>query len=245
MDDIFTSTSPDQVKLDDLVGEGKKYGSADEVAKALAHANKFIDQLKTEKQQAVEDLTARVTVEEAIKRLQTKSDANGNGAGNTTQAVVQNQSSEEKKAITLEDIDRFLEDKERKKVEVANLGTVQGAILKYTGSSEKARDYLANKAKELGTTVERLADLGKESPNALLKVLGINDTVKDASISPMTKTTGVTTQTSKKELDVNASWSDDEIKELRRTNPSKYFSPDVQNKIMRDKMERLKKQRNI
>lgn len=245
MDDIFTSTIPDQVKLDDLVGEGKKYGSADEVAKALAHANKFIEQLKTEKQQAVEDLTTRATVEDAIKRLQAKPDANGGTGLQTVTTPVQNQSSEEKKAITLEDIDRFLEDKERKKVEVTNLGTVQGAILKYTGSSEKARDFLVNKATELGTSVERLADLGKESPTALLKVLGINDTVKDASITPMTKTTGVTTQAPKKALDSGATWSDDEITELRRTNPSKYFSPDVQNKIMRDKMERLKKQKNI
>lgn len=237
--DLFKSDDTDQVKLEDLVGEGKKYKSVEELAKAKIHADNFIEQLKSEKAEVLKDLETRTAVEEAIRKLQSK-DANGSQSSSTGNNGTQTQTSEQKATLTLEDVDKLLEEKERKKRETLNLNTVNEAVVKYAGSSEKGRDFLATKAKELGVTVDKLAEIGKESPVALLKILGVDEKKSSTSALPFEKKTSVADLPKDKRFDINAPMTKADYDELRKTNPSLYFSPRVQNKLLADRMKELK-----
>jgi len=241
MDLFNTSTNTDQVKLEDLVGEGKKYRDVTELAKAKVHADAFIEQLKAEKAQVLEDLKTRTAVEDAIKKLQAPN-ANGGTGTQTEHTSVQTQSSEQKANFTLEDVDKLLEQKDRQKKVQANLNTVSDAILRYAGTPEKAKEFLTTRAGELGVTVDKLSDVGKESPTALLKLLGL-DKAGSSTIAPIEKTTNIVRVSKDKTFDMNAPMTKADYDELRRENPSLYFSPKVQNKLMKDRSAELKQKR--
>lgn len=63
-----TQTSEELVAT--LVGEGKKYKTVSELAKAYMEADEFIDTLKSENQQFREKLASSKTVEDVIQRLE-------------------------------------------------------------------------------------------------------------------------------------------------------------------------------
>lgn len=221
------------------MGEGKKYKTVEELAKAKVHADAFIEQLKTEKAQVLEDLKTRAAVEDAIKKLQAPN-ANGGTADPTGQTPVQTQTSEQKANFTLEDVDKLLEQKDRQKKIQANLNTVSEAIIKYAGTPEKGQEFLKTRAAELGVTVDKLSDVGKESPSALLKLLGL-DKAGVSTIAPMEKTTNILKVSKDKTFDLNAPMTKADYDQLRRDNPGLYFSPQVQNKLMKDRAAELRK----
>lgn len=240
--DVFTSTNADQVKLEDLVGEGKKYKDVNELAKAYVHSETHKAQILQEKQEAVNELATRAAVEDAIKKLQ---GTNANVSTNVQTGVIANQTqtTDVKATLTLEDVDKLLEDRQRKQKETINLNAVNEAIVKYAGTAEKGRDFLAAKAKELGFPVDKLAELGKESPAALLRILGVNEKVVNTPVTPVTRTTA-NTAIGNKTYDLDAPMSKKDYDELRKTEPSLYFSPKIQNKLMKDRMSELRKQQN-
>ena len=237
--DLFNSNTADQVKLEDLVGEGKKYKDVNELAKAKAHADAHIARLEAENAQKAKELETRITVEDALKKLQV-APANGGTNDNTNHQATQTQTSE-KANLTLEDIDKLLEEKERAKARNLNLNNVNAALLKYAGSADKAKEFLAAKAAETNISVNRLKEIGEESPAALLKLLGIADKPSTTPVTPLEKATNVIPPNKAKKFDLDAPMTSEDYRELRRTNPALYNSPEVQQKLLRDKMAELKK----
>lgn len=240
--DVFTSNDADQVKLEDLVGEGKKYKDVNELAKAKAHADSFIEQLKREKEEAVSELATRAAVEEAIKKLQ-GTNANGGTSTPTGTTTSQTQTTEHKATLTLEDVDKLLEDRQRKQRADSNLAVANEAIVKYAGTAEKGREFLATKAKELGIPADKLAEIGKDSPAALLRILGV-EAGKTTPITTDVRKTAVLQTSADKPFDLEAPMTKADYDKLRREDPTTYFSPKIQNKLMKDRMAEIRKSQN-
>lgn len=228
MDLFNTPNEIDQIKVEDYVGEGKQFPTVKHLLKSKFDSNNFVTELQREKQEEVERIRQELMAEAARQRLQSQ---NANGSEGNQQVVGTSQTQGEQSAapLTFEDIDQFLEQKKAKEREAENLQKVAETILRYAGTEEKARTVLADKAKELGLPLEKLNDLAKTSPRVLFTLLGISET-KTNSVLPTDKKVGVPTV--QPALNTRNPQTLEDIAEIRRTNPNRYNSPEVQLKMM-------------
>lgn len=225
--EIFKSDDTDQVKLEDYVGEGKQFPTVEKLLQSKLDSNKFVEQLQREKREEAERIRREVMVEAANARLNTQN-ANGSDGTQTGTGTSQNQDEHQTAPLTFEDIDRFLEQKNAKQRHAENLNKVAESVLKATGSEDKARTFLATKAKEMSIPLEKLQELAQESPSALLKLVGINEVTTSPSILPSDKRTAVPAQRSS---NPNSPQTLADFSELRRTNFNKWSAPEVQKQI--------------
>lgn len=221
-DDKSTTATfdPDKVTKSDLVGEGKKYKTDEELARAYAHSDKHIAELKADADAMRKTLAEQTTVTEAIKRLEAQYGKLPEGNGVTTPEPKVESPPQETKGLTPEDVDRIIADRERNQTAAQNMAQVTEAIQKFAGDEVKGKDYVSKRASELGMTPQALGEIGKQSPSALLKLLGLESktpsptTVVDRTYRPGTSSASQATPGSLAYYD-----------ELKKTDPSKYFSP--------------------
>ncbi len=139
--------------------EGKpKYASVEEALKGLAHANQFIDTLKTEKSQIEQELKARQSVAEALEALSAK---------NTDPAPTNDPVPAGLKEADIEAlIQARLAERDRMSQEEANVRTVSDALKSKYG--EQVGDVMKEVAGKLGRSVEDLKGLAKADPKLVL-----------------------------------------------------------------------------
>jgi hypothetical protein len=89
----------------------------------------------------------------------------------------------------------------------------------------EASKVVAEKATELGMSLDRMQAIAAESPNAFLRLIGDVAPV----VKPVAPTTAVNTQAKLNQNGGIKSWS--EFQALRRSNPTQYYSPAVQRQI--------------
>jgi len=174
-DDVFAQTegagdddAGTRSYVADLVGEGKKFQTVDELAKGKLEADQFIEQLKKENalvREQMAELESKKVKEtsvndlmEAIKKTNAQAEAEGN------QPI-----SEEALRKTVGEI---MEGRLEEQTRAENRARANKAVLdKVQGDVEAARSYVAERAKELGMSVERLQTLSEDSPSAFLKLI--------------------------------------------------------------------------
>jgi len=211
------STEPSQSEfVAALVGEGKKYKSIDDLAKAYVHADDFIEQLKAENRQLKEQTTASKTIDDVLERLQQQQ---------TTQSVDQ---STPARQPSVEDLTKLVEATvtglETKKKRDDNIRKADVRMKELFG--EKAAEKFAEVAvtPELQRVYTELASVDpdkfvalftKESTGTTIATTGgINTTVNYASVN----NTGRVNKVGTKEYFDN----------VRRTNPAVYYGQDFQ-----------------
>tara|TARA_Y100001951_G_scaffold104414_1_gene115932 strand:- start:3329 stop:4099 length:771 start_codon:yes stop_codon:yes gene_type:complete len=219
--------------LTTLVGEGKKYENNESLAKAYSNADNFIEQLKTENQELRSELDKRLNAEDVLSEIKREREetlkANQISRENTTPKL------DEEALSKL--VSSTLEQRESEKEATANIQRVDNQMKKIYGE-EKARDVLDRKAQELNLSVDFLASVAAKSPDAFFNTLGISQ--KSESTIPNTTVSTTNTEAVK---EVNAgstiaegTWQSFEA--LRKSNPRKYFSPEVQNQIFKMRKEK-------
>lgn len=207
-----------------LVGEGKKFKTVEDLAKAKLESDRFIEQLKEEPKQLREDLNRLVEETRLLKELATRN--NGAPLAQQEQKTPDSSSPEiDLDARIRETLKRTAEEDRRQQ----NINQVNEAMVQTYGTLEKAKEVLKQKATELGVGAEFLQDVAARSPKAFFQTVGItevaraqmtsaNSTVNTAAMG----STGVKTNTYK--------W----YQQLRKDNPSMYNSPKIQNQMMKD-----------
>ena len=236
MADIFTDdqsgTKPqdaDQVSLEDLVGEGKKYKDVNELAKAYVHADKHIEGLNSSLEEVRTELQTRLSVEDALQKLKEK---NGE-VTTTTEEVVEAASTEG--GVTLEQIEELLNNRTAKQTAEANYNSTIESIISYTGSPEAA---------ELETTIEALQKDARERPNFLLKTLGVGKKAEDKTLGVKQ----VRAQEEKPEANTKRRVSElelNDISALKTEDPHKWMSPPVQKRLLDLKMAKIRAERGL
>lgn len=252
-DDLFSSTSPETSAFDDtrpgidqtinyleeLVGEGKKFKSVEDLARGKAEADAFIKSLLREKNELVEEMKKRSTVDDLLAKLKETNgrDPNSMSNGNVNQHGGQpngegsNGSSavnlDEIKAAVKADLEREAQEKQRE----ANLAQVTDTLKSALG--DNAVQVLQQKAQELGISLADLREMGAKSPKLLYATLGLgNGTAKkpDLFTPPSSVNTAGMGTSPQYGNHKPASY----YQKLKQTNPKEYFSAKVSVQMHKD-----------
>lgn len=163
-----TPTTAPIATVNDLVGEGKKFKTVDDLARGKAEADAFIDKLQREAEELRSALAASKSVEEQIKAMQQP--ATTPPAGSAPQAVTTPNALDEAAIDAM--LARKLAERETTSTAKQNRDKVDTAILTaYNGDVAKAREAVAQVEATYGIKV---ADLASSSPAAALRVLGLD-----------------------------------------------------------------------
>ena len=210
-----------------LVGEGKKFKSPEDLAKAKLESDRFIEQLKQEPKQLREDLDRLVEENRLLKELAKKDN------GSTTAQPEQNTTASESPQIDLEArIRETLKKTAEEEKQRENLTKVSETMIQTYGTQEKAAEVLRQKALELGVGVEFLQDVAARSPKAFFQTVGVTEVARSQTNSAgSTVNTAALAQTGVKPNTYK--W----YQELRKSDPRLYNSPKIQNQMMQDALK--------
>lgn len=160
--------------VESLVGEGKKFKTVEELARGKMEADAFIEQLKEENHMAVEELKKlqegtnnETKVADLIKAVKEAASQQQDSEGD-------NQLSEE--ALS-ERIREIMRGESAKQTAERNRAKGNELVLqKVGGDSEAAKLFVAERAKALGMSPSKLAELSEISPEAFAKLIDAKGT---------------------------------------------------------------------
>lgn len=155
----------------DLVGEGKKYSTAEEALRSVPHAQEHIKTLEAEMAQMKEELSKRKTTQELLDELK----SGVQPVANTTQETGLNQDT------IMELVNNTLKQNEQKKTAQANASQVANKFTEKYGSN--AETVYNSLAKDLNLTPQKLNELAASSPNLVLRLADLEPNVKVAKSS--------------------------------------------------------------
>jgi hypothetical protein len=218
--DQLEDEQEDDITIDVLVGEARKYKDGNALAKAYVNAEEHIETLKR-------DLTL---AREAANKPTSPTEEDGTGQNNTPVQSSSTQLKEEDWRSRIREELKVVSEEEKAKT---NLNTVQARMLEQFGDERKANAAIVAKASELGVTTKWLEDMAIATPNAFFQVIGVTNTTPNGTPTPR----------SEKNTNANFNPTSGErgysyYRELSRTNKSTYFSPATQKEIM-DQRKRL------
>ena len=164
-----TPTGQD-IMLEDLVGEGKKFADAAALAKAKVEADKFIEQLKQENKVLRESVGKELNAAENLKSLQAK-------IAELEKKTTERPNPETTGALDQSQLERLVASvitkQEQTRTANQNLSAANDALVRIYGTLEKAKEAFAQRASELSMTVADLKTIAAKSPTAFGKVMGI------------------------------------------------------------------------
>lgn len=178
-DDVFGATTPQEASpVTELVGEGKKFNTIDELARGKLESDTFIEKLKGEQ------LELRAELEELRSSQQA-----GATAADVIKALQEKDSSPDQPQMTEEQLEQkvkqILQGESAEQTAKRNREKANALVLEKAGSTQAAQEYLAGRAKELDTTVDKLRELGEVSPKLFAKAVGVDLSAKEASVSQL------------------------------------------------------------
>lgn len=243
MTDLFSQQTngdidPNKKYYEELVGDDKKFKTNEDLAKAKAESDRFIQQLQGELAGIRQELSTRQTLEELMTKV-------GSGrAPENTPGNNQNLSGDDDgknvKSFSEEDIARLVEDRlskaERARVQNSNLETVKQALQESFGSDYVT--HLKAKAAELGVSEEYLNSMAKDTPKAFLKLVEAGEAKRATPVagSLFTPPSGANIHSTNQSKGFSPTGTPKMsfYENIKRTDPVKYWSPEVQNKMHKD-----------
>lgn len=222
---VFNSDeSTAQVSIDQLVGEGKKYATVDELAKAYLNAEQFIGRLKDEKSGVLTDLERLQLELEATKRTE-------------REPAVQ-QPEHKPAAVEPEKIDldarirEALEAADQQKTVTRNVQEVTQKLLDTFGDDVKANEFVKAKARDLGVSVEFLQDAAAKSPKGFYSLVGL-DSAPRQQASAAHSDVNAAALARHNANDVNTPGTKAYFDKIRKEDPKRYWQADIQNAIFK------------
>jgi hypothetical protein len=162
-----TEVDQAEVKFEDFVGEGKKYRDPDAVAKAILAKDQFIEALKRENAEMRQTVSERTNMEEFLERLE----AAKTPSSPSTPVTTPREQDGKEAAVTPEAVLKLIEEREAKKQVDANLNEVTKQLKVAFGANWKQE--VQKKAEQLGTDTKWLTSVAAKSPQAVFKLLGV------------------------------------------------------------------------
>lgn len=252
--DEVLKNSADQAGLSSLVGEGKKYSSVEKALEALEHSQSFIDQLKEENRGLREELTATERMEEALRRIETSrgegavpSEQGGKGA--EAETPPQGAGQDDGKKFTQEEISELVRGEvtriERQRTAEQNEMEASNKLVELAGGDQKDATAMVQKAaEELGVSVRYLRQQAQTSPTAFYRLVSASAKSGGDSGGPNVMKSDSGSQNTEAFNKNQFRSGDSEIqpyshfKKLRKTlSKSEYYSPSVQNAMMRSRQQ--------
>lgn len=233
-DDLFTGADqgtndePITVKIEDLVGEGKKFKTVEDLARGKIEADRFIEKLKNETEGLRTELNTRIGLTEFLDQIKNTSKPDNQPSGNN-----QTQDGGEKTtALTPDQIEELLDRRltEREKAQIAskNLRETKQKLAEAFGPNYVNK--LNEEAASLGLTKEYMNNLAATAPQALFKLLGVNQTKPQQPDLFTPPSNNFRTPESNQTVDRNQSW----YNQLKAKDPKAYWDPKTQVQMHKD-----------
>jgi hypothetical protein len=218
--------------VDQLVGEGKKYSSIDELAKSKLHGDEFIEQLKGELAEVRSQLATQDRLQEVLDRLDSRNNSNDDGYRAPDEGTPNNHSGQP--AISKKDIETLIEQtvtqKEIDRTARQNREEAVRKLKELLGDDYTRR--LEERREELGLDKSTLNDLAARSPQAFIELVAPKGTTAERPFTP--PPSGQRSEA----LDLNknnaAPGTPEYYRNLKKANPALYRSPEVQMKLHKD-----------
>lgn len=229
-----TQTAPDQVTVESLVGEGKKYKDLPALVKAVLDKDQFIEQIKGENAELRGLVKGEAALEAFLTKIQPKAppaDATNSGTPPSQSEANQMQNNNNnQKSLSLEDVQKLLDDQRSKDRENANLAYAAEQARLAFGANAPA--VLKAKAQELGMTEDELTLIAKTKPQAFLKLV---EAKPQANSGPAPRSSVNTAATATGQVNVkNNAYYQKLRKEIGN---DAFFKPAVQNEMFRNAKE--------
>ena len=235
MTDLFSGAQteptldPNRNYLEDLVGDGKKFKSPEDLARGKYEADLFIERLKKEAEGLRSELNTKSTLEQYIDKMAKT------GAQNTSSSQTSTNGgepgNEAAKGLSQDDVRKAI----REEIEAEHLQRIQANnLLEVKTELQRAfgNDYvnkLRDTAQALGVTEDYLTRMARETPKALLKLVGGAEQKTQSGLftpPPTQMQTGFTPQSNDRDFAY--------YEKIRKTNASEYWTPKVQNQMHQD-----------
>jgi hypothetical protein len=242
--DLFVSDltepaiDPNKDYLQDFVGEGKKYQSVEEAAKALAkkavHADALIDNL-TKKQDELrsdylrvnEELKVRAKLEDLLNHVESKR---------------QQPPSDEPKATGDAHLDltkveelftRKFQETENQKRERENYSLVESKLKERFGNN--FAEHLKEQIADLGMSPDEVNFMAKKNPKVLIKALGLEQKQTQENLFPSSPRSTQRPEGFKATTgNEKRTWS--YYQNMKKTDPKSYFSPKTNVQMVNDQL---------
>lgn len=233
--DQLPEIDPNKNYLEELVGEGRKYKTVEDLAKAQFHANSYIPHLNREMDELREftrsiqqDRTERANLEQRLTELQNMLTS----SGNTPDANEETPKPSNLDPQQLEEIlEKKLTEREKLRKEEENYNTVVEKLKERYGS-----DYvrsLQEDTESLGLTPDYVNELARKSPKALFRTLGF-DQPKGKDLFQAPPTTDRRSGTFTPSGSDKRTWS--YYQNLKKENPLVYLDPKIQVQMHKDRL---------
>ena len=224
-DEMNTNDADDLVAQ--LVGDGKRYKTVADLAKARVEADNFIEQLKTENAGLREVVkTKEVTsktddYESFIAKLR-----EGTKGSSEPKPASDNQAA---RPVSLDDLERYLAEREKNQKAAAAFGSLREEVAKLYG--DKADEALINAMKQHNLSEDMVRTIAASSPKAAMGALGFLAQQKQStSMSP-----SVDSEAFLGSKPETRNWNF--YRELeKKLGPSGFYDPKIQKQLFKDRM---------
>lgn len=227
---IDPPADPTKNYLEELVGDGKKFKTAEELARGKAEADAFIERLKKEQEALRNELNTKLTLEQYIDKMaatgttntQTPNEPNGNQG-------------EHLQGLKPEDVERLIDQRvsqrETERIQNENLRTVKDTLSQQLGPDFTTK--LKSIGQNIGMTEEDMTNMARTRPKALLALVGAQNSQPQSQRQNTLFTAPTGNQGFRSEgqpVDRTQKYYDN----LKKSNPSEYWSPSIQNQLHKD-----------
>ncbi len=230
MDDIFDTVDPSELNrkdedrnyLEELVGEGRKFKSPEDLAKGKFYADQAIDVLKQRLQEAQNELQNRKSLEDFMTEMKTLK---------TPVEPEYRVSPDAPKPVEVDiesQFEQLFAKREAKQRMESNRDKVTRVLNDHFG--DQAKVAINRKAQELGMSLQDLQDLAFRSPSALFNLLGVSEVPRDR-VAPTVPVSTTSTYGSQVNTGMRGRKYYDNLK---KTNPKLYDHPDTIGQMMKD-----------
>ena len=214
---------PNKDYLADLVGEDKKYKSNEDLAKAYAHADSYIemltkerDEFRPEYQRLLDESKTRARLEDLIAQLE------GQQSLTSREDNTHNSNEDTKPAYDPTQVESLISSKiqqhEQTKKETDNYNKVMDRLSERFGSNYK--NVLKEQAKSLGLDNEDVNLMARKNPNLFFKTFDLNARQTETFESPTRSDVQFAPKTKEKR-----GWN--YYQKLRENNPQAWLDPKI------------------
>lgn len=222
-DTIFDAS--ETTAFEEIVGEGKKFKSPEDLARAKIEADRTIEARNEELERHREEIRRQAQEIELLKRPREP-------LAQEPPRVADRPVEDEPNKDLASRIREELRQAQEEDVQAQNIRSVANRLTEVYGSPDKAREVVVAKAEELGLSVEFLQSVASKSPKAFFAQLGLAETSSQNQNSSRSDVNTValvnTTSTAPKQ----GSYASYEL--MRKENPKRYFSAEIQNQMFVD-----------
>lgn len=224
---------PNKNYYEELVGDGKKFKTQEDLAKGKYEADHYIEILKRQKDELREDymkmreeVMAKAKLEELIDQLNSKTKSQDDGNNKSQQETI--------KPFDPTEIDKMFDAKlnayEINKRQKENLQSVKDKLIERFGSNYQST--VKQQIDALGITEEVFNTMAQNYPQMIFKTLDMDKPVKTENFPapPRNMTTSL-----QQKGQTKRTWT--YYQELKKKDPKLYHDPKIANQMQKDYLE--------